>query len=293
MTPQTCCHVIAADVGNSAVKLGRFRVITDDEQSGTKIDLPLDGVYPTVVSGQDIRMLDTRAMPPKRLEALLVQLPATAQRWYAVSVHRQLELQFSTWLRTQRPQDEYILLRASSFPIEIDVRAPERVGTDRLAAAVAANDLRSPQRAAIVVDAGTAITVDVVTRDGVFRGGAILPGIQTAAAALAQATDALPLVEHSDLSATPAPIGKSTHEAIRSGILWGSVGAVRELIAQMSATLPDPPEVYCTGGDGIHLARLIGREIKFDPNLVLRGIALTGYGLLSQTHRTSGHRGED
>ena len=51
-----------------------------------------------------------------------------------------------------------------------------------------------------MVDAGTAVTVDVVTSDGVFRGGAILPGIQTAAAALANATDALPLVEHSDLS---------------------------------------------------------------------------------------------
>ncbi len=284
MTHKRSCHLIAADIGNSAVKLGRFRISTDDEPVAAQVDLQLDGVYPTVVDGQDIRALDTAALPPKRLEALLVQLPATAHRWYAVSVNRQMQAQFSAWLRRRRPQDEYVLLRGEQFPLEIDVRAPECVGTDRLAAAVAANKLRSPQLPAIVVDAGTAITVDVVTSDGVFRGGAILPGIQTAAAALAHATDALPLVEHSDLSAAPAPIGKSTQEAIRSGIVWGCVGAIRELITQMSATLTDAPEIFCTGGDGMHLARLIGREIKFDPNLVLRGIALTGFRQLS------GHR---
>lgn len=277
MTPKLSCHLIAADVGNSAVKLGRFRVSTDQEQPGSQIDLQLDGVYPTVVSGKDMRELDTEGPPPKRLEALLLQLPPAAHCWYAVSVNRQIETQLASWVQRQRPQDQYVLLNHAHFPKEIDVRFPDRVGTDRLAAAVAANELRSPKQAAIVVDAGTAITVDVVTHDGVFRGGAILPGIETAAAALANATDALPLVEHSDLSTIPAPIGKSTEEAIRSGVVWGCVGAVRELILQMTAELPETPEIYCTGGDGLHLARLIGRELKFDPNLVLRGIALTGF----------------
>jgi type III pantothenate kinase len=198
-----------------------------------------------------------------------------------VSVNRQTQSQLSRWIRQRRPQDDYLLLQHSHFPQKLDVRYPDRVGTDRLAAAVAVNEVRSPKRAAIVVDAGTAVTVDVVTRDGVFRGGAILPGIETAAKALASATDALPLVEHSDLSAMPQPIGKSTEEAIRSGIVWGCVGAVRELITQISEQLEEAPEVYCTGGDGLHLARLIGRELKFDPNLVLRGIALTGFRLLS------------
>jgi type III pantothenate kinase len=224
-----------------------------------------------------MRGLGHQDPPPKRLEALLLQLPDTAHHWYVVSVNRQLESQLATWIRQRRPQDAYTLLAPSHFTQEVDVRQPQRVGTDRLAAAVAVNELRSPERAAIVVDAGTAVTVDVVTSDGVFRGGAILPGIETAAEALANATDALPLVEHSDLSSTPTPIGKSTEESIRSGIVWGSVGAVRELISQISAEIPSATEVYCTGGDGLHLARLIGREMKFDPNLVLRGAALTGF----------------
>ena len=282
MTSKLSCHLIAADVGNSAVKLGRFRISTDADRAGNKIDLQLEGVYPTVVAGKELRSLSAGESPPKRLDALLLELPAAPHRWFSVSVNRELELQLATWIRIRRPQDEYLQLDHTHFPQKIDVRFPHRVGTDRLAASVAVNELRSPKSAAIVVDAGTAVTVDVVTSDGVFRGGAILPGIETAALALADATDALPLLEHSDLSSTPAPIGKSTEEAIRSGVIWGCVGAVRELIAQISDQLPAVPEIYCTGGDGLHLARLIGRELNFDPNLVLRGIAITGYRYFSQ-----------
>ena len=212
-----------------------------------------------------------------RLEAVLMQLSNDPLHWYAASVHRAVEKQLAAWIRAHRPADSYVLLQTTDFPLTIDVRSPERVGADRLAGAVAANELRHPQRSAIIVDAGTAVTVDLVTADGVFRGGAILPGIQTAARGLASATDALPLLENLDLSTGPAPIGKSTQEAMRSGIVWGCVGAVRELITQMSATLPHVPNVFCTGGDGMHLARLIDRDMKYDPNLVLRGIALTGY----------------
>jgi type III pantothenate kinase len=269
--------MMVADVGNSAIKLGRFLASPHADGSLERPDLQLDGLYPTVVSAKDMLSLDGVERPPVRLEAVLMQLPPMPLRWFAVSVNRAIEAQFAAWIRAQRPLDSYTLLQHRDFPLDIDLRAPERVGTDRLAAAVAANELRPPQRSAIVVDAGTAVTVDLITNDGVFRGGAILPGIRTAAEALASATDALPLLENLDLSSAPAAIGKSTQEAMRSGIVWGCVGAVRELILQLSAAVPDVPHVFCTGGDGIHLARLIDRDMKFDPNLVLRGVALTGY----------------
>ncbi|MHB8863493.1 MAG: type III pantothenate kinase [Pirellulaceae bacterium] len=277
MNSQPSCHLMVADVGNSAVKLGRFLVSTDADRSPGQLDLQLDGVYPTVISAKDMCAVPSGGRLPVRLEALLMQLPAAPLRWFAASVNRTIEAHFSAWIRAHRPADPYMLLHYQHFPLELDVRAPERVGTDRLAAAVAANELRAPQRSAIIVDAGTAVTVDLLTSDGVFRGGAILPGIQTAAQGLASATDALPLLENLDLSSLPAAIGKSTPEAMRSGIVWGCVGAVRELIAQMSVGLSHVPNVFCTGGDGMHLARLIDRDMKYDPNLVLRGIALTGF----------------
>ncbi len=284
MNTQSLRHLMVADVGNSAIKLGRFLITTDVEEASQRVDLQLDGVYPTVVQAKHIPPQAAGGALPVRLEAVLMQLPQTPLYWFAASVNRTLETQFSAWVRAARPQDDYVLLQHSHFPLQIDLRAPDRVGTDRLAAAVAANELRAPQRSAIVVDAGTAVTVDLITSDGVFRGGAILPGIQAAAQSLAAATDALPRLENLDLSSTPDAIGKSTQEAIRSGIVWGCVGAVRELILQLSAAVPDVPSVFCTGGDGMHLARLINRDMKFDPNLVLRGIAATGYRYLAGAH---------
>ncbi|NLX57358.1 MAG: type III pantothenate kinase [Planctomycetaceae bacterium] len=284
MNAQSLQHLMVADVGNSAIKLGRFLITADVEEASQRVDLQLDGACPTVVQAKHIPPQAAGGTLPVHLEADLMQLPQTPLYWFAASVNRTLETQLSAWVRAARPQDEYVLLQHSHFPLQIDLSAPDRVGTDRLAAAVAANELRAPQRSAIVVDAGTAVTVDLITGDGVFRGGAILPGIQAAAQSLAAATDALPRLENLDLSSTPDAIGKSTQEAIRSGIVWGCVGAVRELILQVSAAVPDVPCVFCTGGDGLHLARLIDRDMEFDPHLVLRGIAATGYRYLAGAH---------
>ena len=68
-------HLMVADVGNSAIKLGRFLVSTDADRSPDRLDLQLDGVYPTVVSAKDIRSLPAHEHPPVRLEAVLMQLP--------------------------------------------------------------------------------------------------------------------------------------------------------------------------------------------------------------------------
>jgi len=277
MTHEQSGGLIAADVGNNAIKLAPFEISEDGPQAGSRVEFKLDGGYPVIVDRQDIRSLAGADLLPTRLEALLLQLPPLPCNWYVASVNRQLEKQLAGWVGKRRPEDSYLVLGYQHFPQPIDVRAPARVGTDRLAAAVAANELRAPARPAIVVDAGTAITIDLVSGDGVFRGGVILPGLDTAAAALASATDALPLVERLDFSAAPHhSIGRSTEEAIRNGIVWGCVGAIREHITRITAALPMLPEIYCTGGDGPHLAQLFGGELKFEPNLVLQGIALTG-----------------
>jgi type III pantothenate kinase len=145
---------------------------------------------------------------------------------------------------------------------------------DRLAAATAATRLRSPRRGALIVDSGSAITVDYVSADGAFMGGAILPGIGLAGRALHEFTDLLPLVALGELSEPPPPLGTSTVTAIRSGLYWGAVGAVRELVERLSAGLAPRPELFLTGGAGPHLAKALTEPVRVVPHLVLSGIAL-------------------
>ena len=163
-------------------------------------------------------------------------------------------------------------------PLVIHVDAPERVGIDRLLAAVAADRLRRPDRAAIIVDAGTAITVDLLDENGAFCGGAILPGIAMSARALEEQTDALPRVALEHLAHPPAPLGKSTVPAIESGLYWGAVGAIRELIRRLAAPLAAPPDVLLTGGASPEVAEILAASenwsVRHVPHLVLAGIAL-------------------
>jgi type III pantothenate kinase len=163
-------------------------------------------------------------------------------------------------------------------PLAIRVDEPARVGIDRLLAALAADRIRQRDRAAIIVDLGSAITVDLLDASGAFCGGAILPGIAMSARALEEHTDALPRVALDHLEHPPEPIGQSTVPAIEAGLYWGAVGAVRELISQMSKNLPAPPDVILTGGASSNVAKLLeagtSYSVRHLPHLVLSGIAL-------------------
>ena len=160
---------------------------------------------------------------------------------------------------------------------------------DRLAAAVAANALRDPQKPAIVIDAGTAMTVNAISKSGVFLGGAILPGVATSLIALAKATQQLPQVEFHFRSPdeSPEPIGKETHDAIRSGVYWGLVGAAQELARRMSSVTNETAQVFVTGGFGPWLATELTAmapqhgfaDCKYVPHLVLSGVAIAALKL--------------
>jgi type III pantothenate kinase len=156
--------------------------------------------------------------------------------------------------------------------LKVDVLFPARVGQDRLAAAVAAQRLKQPDRAAIVIDAGSAITVDIISPAGDFLGGAILPGWQTMARSLAVGTHLLPLVECQQLHSLPPVVGRSTEQAITSGLFWGSVGAVRELVQRMASTWDPPPDQLLAGGDMQLFRPHLDPCIQSVPDMVLRGI---------------------
>ena len=95
------------------------------------------------------------------------------------------------------------------------------------------------------------------------------------ARALHDYTDLLPQIEMCELSEPPEPLGKATEPAMRSGLYWGAVGAVRELTSRMMVDPSVEPEIFVTGGAGPVVAKLLSQSAHHVPHLTLAGIALT------------------
>jgi type III pantothenate kinase len=269
---QKSSHVlIAVDIGNSRIKLGRFHQTpqsTEFPAAVETLELPI-----TSSSGE------FAAMPFVEWCKAFARDGAT---WLISSVHRGATTQLTDALNVLAKEcDRNWTIRLLAFkdvPLVVEVDAPERVGMDRLMGAVAADRLRPADRAAIVVDLGTATKLCLLNDVGAFVGGAILPGLAMSARALEEQTDALPHVEVDRWQTPPIVLGRSTVPAIESGVFWGTVGAVRELIAQLSKPLESPPLVLITGGGSQLVAEVLADdsalELRHEPHLVLSGVAI-------------------
>jgi len=166
-------------------------------------------------------------------------------------------------------RDAFVIRRDIPLPMELDVENPDAVGVDRVCGAAAA--YHRLHHACVVADIGTAMTLNVVSDDGVFLGGAILPGPYTAAQALAEHTAALPKI---DLRRPEHHIGRSTEEAILSGVVYGTVGALRELMERYATEMGRWPQLVVTGGGCSLVAELCEFIDNVVPHLTLMGIAL-------------------
>jgi len=156
----------------------------------------------------------------------------------------------------------------TGMPIRID--NPREVGADRLVNAVAAYDRY--QRTCVVVDFGTAVTYDAVSADGEYLGGIITPGVEISLDALAERAAKLPTVE---MGEPRAVIGKSTVEAIRSGVAFGFAGQVEGIVRRMREELDDNLKVIATGGFSKVMFPFIRDSIDdVDEFLTLTGLRL-------------------
>ena len=132
---------------------------------------------------------------------------------------------------------------------------------------------RSEQELSIIIDAGTACTVDVISPASHFMGGAILPGINMSAKALHQFTEALPLVSVDQLQ-QPEPIGSHTESAIISGLYWGLVGGLKELTDRIASEYEMQPVIYLSGGAGKLFLPHSTYKTNYQLDLVLTGIGI-------------------
>jgi type III pantothenate kinase len=154
----------------------------------------------------------------------------------------------------------------SGIPILYD--NPRQVGPDRIANAVAAWDTYGGP--AIMVDFGTATTVDAISAKGEYLGGSILPGIEISLDALFARAAALSWVE---LAKPRRVIGKTTAESVQSGVLYGFASAVDGLVTRFQAEL-GPCAVISTGGLAELMTPLTTTITEHDPWLTLRGLRL-------------------
>ncbi len=157
-------------------------------------------------------------------------------------------------------------------PIKNLYNNPKQVGQDRLVGAYAACELYG--QPAIVIDLGTAITLDVVSQNREYLGGIIVPGIHITAETLFERTALLPLVE---ITKPKALIGKDTRGSILSGIFYGYGEMLKGLIKLLSHDSKVKPKVIITGGHAKLMAEYIKDSIDVvDPDLVLKGLARLG-----------------
>ena len=153
------------------------------------------------------------------------------------------------------------------LPIKIGYETPGSLGKDRIAAAAGAAAL-FPGRNVLAIDAGTALTIDLITEKGLFAGGNISPGLRMRFSALHQQTFSLPEME----PAEEVPlIGKNTREAILAGVVNGLIYEIDNSINSLNNKYNDL-HVIMTGGDAVYLSARLKNTIFTEENLVLNGL---------------------
>ena len=153
------------------------------------------------------------------------------------------------------------------IPIENKYSTPQTLGLDRLAAAVGAFSL-FPKKNCLIIDSGTAITIDLLSKNGQYWGGSISPGLLTRFKSLSDYTQKLPLLELKNLNPFP---GRNTEDSIQNGVQLGLIYEIEGYINYLEKYYSDL-HVLVTGGDHDFFVRNIKKPIFAEPNLVAKGL---------------------
>lgn len=248
-------NTLALDIGNSSVKALLF-----DGAS----DAPKEAVTADIRDEYTARNLVERVVAGRRLDTI----------GYC-SVVPAVEAYFEPLWESDRYPRPHVIGPQTPLPFRVDYETPKSLGADRIAVVAGAWALREdPQfaeRPMLVIDAGTATTIEVVDREGVYRGGPILAGPRLIRTALSRGTAQLPEV---DLEVPVSPIGRSTQEALQSGIMYGYIDAVRGGVRRLLDEVGRDAQVVVTGGWSGLLCEHVSAITLVRPNLVLEGVAL-------------------
>ncbi|MEZ5669184.1 MAG: type III pantothenate kinase [Alphaproteobacteria bacterium] len=246
--------LLAVDIGNTntvlgvyrdAEKIGEWRIATDPERTADEIAAVMS------------RLTELRGLAFTAIDgAIIASVVPLATPNMERMCRRYLKL------------DPMIVGQSDlELGIKIMVERPEQVGADRLVNAVGGHiQYDGPL---LLIDFGTATTFDIVDADGNYHGGVFAPGIRHSANALYSVAAKLPRI---DIQATPRIIGKTTVQAMQSGVFWGYVSMIEGLTARIQHEFGAPMTVIATGGLGTLFAGSCSAIHEVDPDLTLRGL---------------------
>ncbi len=230
---------ITIDVGNSKTKVGIF----DDKQN-------LVQNYTYTNFGM------------RELNYLIKKFPITKGIIAAVA-------ETPLWEKRSMPIKLLHFTNHTPIPITNAYLTPKTLGLDRLAAAVGAYATAKGENM-LVVDIGSAITYDFVSKEGIFIGGNIAPGIRMRLSVLHEMTDKLPSIHYHDEDEVPL-LGATTQQAMISGVVKGIAFEVQGYIKELTQKYGDI-KVFMTGGQEAVIAKHIAQDLNGDRHLVLKGL---------------------
>ena len=250
--------ILQIDAGNTRIK---WRVT-----NGPKTVVEGSQLTASVLAGEPLLLEDVAALTT-------AQLSNVAGDKIVANLSKQLQVQFSVSLQVAKVSPRVGL-------VSCGYTSPETLGVDRWLVALAA--FKKAGRAVVVVDAGSALTVELVSSEGVYRGGYIVPGLRLLQESLRQGTDQVKVgqvkVDQIASGETLIP-GVTTDEAVSLGCTLMLVTFIERLAAEHSA------ELIITGGDAVLLKSQLASTADYCPDLVLDGLSVEGLMFTSGADR--------
>ena len=252
--------ILQIDAGNTRIK---WRVI-EGSRSGNKGYRTVDKGCRTVAEGNQLTSSILTGEPlllPTVTTLTMAQLSNVAGDTVIAALSKQLRAQFAISLQVAKVSPRVGLMSCG-------YTSPETLGVDRWLAVLAA--FEKTGRAAVVVDAGSALTVDIVNSEGVHQGGYIVPGVRLLQESLWQGTDQVKVDQYGS-GEQPIP-GVTTEQAVSHGCILMLVAFIERLAAERRA------ELIITGGDALLIKSQLAVKADYCPDLVLDGLSTEGLG---------------
>lgn len=262
-------QAILADIGNSSIKL-----VVADWESGE-------------FRSNEVIRLGSQLSDDSIDRCRKVVDDSQASHCFVSSVNQDILRAFLDKLQSLLAKVDCRVLTADDVELKSNVQSRQRLGIDRLLAANAAVQMAGHEpddrKPLIVIDSGTAVTIDLVDSNGLFQGGVIFPGAETSFRALHGSTGDLPDVfeQWEDVNLELA-IGDSTESAILTGVLSSQACAIQGIVERITKTVDSVPVVFATGGGIAPIRQLLPNEWHYVDHLVLHGIA----GVMARSKRS-------